>query len=255
MSRLLPLILLLSLIGHGIWLMKKRKDDRNLLIYLIGLITLAVLYYLLAYVLKPEFAIESSPLILFLAVIAFLINSIVKGEQSVASYSAISILCVGGLLYYMIVFLDYEILGSYTLRNIERYDKQILDAKASLDTLENYRKQILNDINKAKMQMQVQLDKIAVYTSEAAQTNLQMQAHLERQKEIEKTITKFDTKLARITEELITFSFLVGNKPLVFGGGIVDEFRHDLDEIPKSLGQHLNFNGDSLLNNIERRTI
>lgn len=116
--------------------------------------------------------------------------------------------------------------------------------------LENYRKQILDDINIAKSQMQVQLDKIAVYTPEAAQTNPQMQAHLEKQKEIEQTIAKFDRKLAQITEELITFSFLVGNKPLVIGGGIVDEIRHDLEEITKSLGQQLNFNGDSLLRDL-----
>jgi len=102
--------------------------------------------------------------------------------------------------------------------------------------------------------MDVQLEKIPIYTAEAARTNLEMQSHLARQREIEKTIEGFDKKLASITQNQIKIAFLIGEKPDVIGGGIVDEFKHELTDIADSLGKQLGFDSDSLMRAIRNRS-
>jgi len=186
------------------------------------------------------------PIILLLGIIAFIIFTVLKGNKSSAFYYAITILFISGMLYYMIVFLDYEILGTYSLTNLNKYDKQLLEAKENLDSLDIKKKQILTEINKAKSNLEVQLDKIVVYTKESAKTTLEMQSHLERLKEIEKTINEFDTKLSRIAQDLISFSFILGEKPVYWDGKFDEKYKQQLKDYTKSLSQLLKFDADSL---------
>lgn len=190
------------------------------------------------------------PLILLLGIITFIIYTVLKGNKSSAFYYAITILFISGLLYYMIVFLNYEILGTYSLTNLNKYDKQLLEAKANLDSFDNKRKQILDEINKAKNNLEVQLDKIVVYTSEAAKTNLEMQRHLEKQKEIEQTIMTFDSTLADITQELLKISFLTIFAPKYISGEIAEAYMDELENITKQIGPVLGFDPDSFLNQV-----
>jgi|GEM_PF-3871232 len=255
MWKVLPLLLVFLLILHAAWLLTKGRKDNRFQIYLSTLVVSWVLYFFLIKVLEPKDAVKVLPLIFILVLIAIISYANLRDneKESVAGLSSLAILGVGGILYYMIVFLDYEILGTYTLRSIEKYNQEILAAKADLDSLNHYREQVMREVETAKMEIDVQLEKIAVYTAEAARTKIEMQSHLAKQKEIEKTIANFDTKLSQITQDLIFFSFLVGEKPLVIGGGIVDEFKRDLESITKSLGDQLKFDGDSLLTRIQKR--
>jgi hypothetical protein len=255
MWKVLPLLLVFLLILHAAWLLTKGRKDNRFQIYLSTLVVSWVLYFFLINVLEPKDAVKALPLIFILVLIAIISYANFRGNEKepVAGFSSLAILGVGGILYYMIVFLDYEILGTYTLRSIEKYNQEILAAKADLDSLNHYREQVMREVETAKMEINVQLEKIAVYTADAARTKLEMQSHLAKQKEIEKTIANFDAKLSQITQDLIFFSFLVGEKPMVIGGGIVDEFKHDLENITHSLGTQLKFDGDSLLTRIQKR--
>lgn len=72
---------------------------------------------------------------------------------------------------------------------------------------------------------------------------------------IENKISSINPKLSQITQELITFSFIIGNKPVFAFGGMTTEYKRELEDLARSLGQQLMFNADSLLKDIERREI
>ncbi|NUM75227.1 hypothetical protein HUU40_12770 [candidate division KSB1 bacterium] len=219
-------------------------------------------YALFSFGLERQDTEKTLPLIFLVALIAVVVYATIKKKESIAGVSSIAILGVAGTLYYMIVFLDYEILGTYTLKSLKRHKDEILAAKTDLDSLRTFRRQVLKEIEATKKEietsksaMDVQFEKIPIYTAEAARTNLEMKAHLARQSEIENTIQGFDKKLALITQNQIKFAFLIGDKPLVVGGGIVDEFRNDLIGITDSLGKQLGFDSDSLMLAIKNRSV
>lgn len=252
MWKALFLFLIIVFICYQTWLLTKTRNDKRFLISWLAIVVGFGFSYLF-YGLETKDAVEVIPLVVILVLITIVSYSTLKGKESVAGFSSLAILGVSGILYYMIVFLDYEILGTYTLRNIGKYRQDLLEAKADLDSLEHYRNRVKSEVEAVKKEIEVQLEKSAVYTAEAARSNLEMQGHLAKQKEIENIIKNFDKKLSQVAQNLIIFSFLIGEKPLVISGGIVDEFKLDLKQITHSLGNQLKFNSDSLLIYIERR--
>lgn len=264
MWKILFFLLCLSFVASAIWLFRKGRRGNQFAPFLaiLGGIFFIYFYALFAFGLEGQEAENALPLVFLVLLIAVVAYATMQKKESVAGVSSIAILGVAGTLYYMIVFLDYEILGTYTLKSLKSHRDEILAAKTDLDSLKSFRRQIIKEIEATKKEieasksiMDVQLEKIPIYTAEAARTNLEMQNHLARQREIEKTIKGFDKKLALITQNQIKFAFLIGDKPLVVGGGIVDEFRHDLIDIADSLGKQLGFDSDSLMIAIKNRSI
>ncbi len=268
MWKLIFVSLLLILTGYQVWSWIISKTERQfLIVWLFAFISLGFVY--LCYGLDPDEVIEVLPLLLALIVVGVILYVTLKGKESVAGFSALAILTVGGLLYYMIVFLDYEILGTYTLRNIKKYDEQLLSAKASLDSLDRFHREVIRKAETAKREIEVQLEKIALYSADVANTQKQIarlgeqqkateasiSRLVEQQKLIEDTIANFNKNLSKITQQLIAFSFLIGGNPQVSGGGIVPEFKRELVQITRSLGKRLKFDSDSLLSDIDKKQI
>lgn len=72
---------------------------------------------------------------------------------------------------------------------------------------------------------------------------------------MEDKLARINPKLSQITQKLITFSFIIGNKPELWSGGMTAKYRRELEELTKSLGLELKFNADSLLDDIAKREI
>lgn len=70
---------------------------------------------------------------------------------------------------------------------------------------------------------------------------------------IENTLANINPRLSRLTQEFITFSYLIGNKPEIWSGGMTKKYRDALGELIRSLGHDLKFDADSLLDDITKR--
>ncbi|MFC1527654.1 hypothetical protein ACFL5D_02785 [Candidatus Neomarinimicrobiota bacterium] len=143
------------------------------------------------------------------------------------------------------------------LRSEIQYIKTEIEKKVEKEFDDDKIKKLIQDV--AVNRVQVVADTVIVDKIEE-----KIQPHIKSLNDsvrtLQKNISKMEDKLARInpklsqiTQKLITFSFIIGNKPELWEGGMTTEYKQELEDLTISLGQLLMFNADSLLKEIEKR--
>jgi len=120
MWKIFFLLLSLSLAVTVIVLFRKGKRGNQFAVFsaIAGGVFFIYFYALFAFGLERQEAENALPLVFLVMLIAVVAYATMQKKESVAGVSSIAILGVAGTLYYMIVFLDYEILGTYTLKSL-----------------------------------------------------------------------------------------------------------------------------------------
>jgi len=141
------------------------------------------------------------------------------------------------------------------IRDIEDKVEQKIDNEFNDKSI----KKLIESVAKQRM-------KIVADTFIEEDINEKIQPHINKLKDsitisqqdinnIEDKIKTINPKLSLLTQKLITFSMIIGNKPELWSGGMTTEYRRELENLTRFLGKELKFNSDSLLKDIKKREI